>query len=333
MSLLQLLWFVLIGVLLSVFFFLEGFDYGVGILHLFLGKNKKERDQIMMTIEPVWDGNEVWLLTAGGAIFASFPYWYASLFSGFYIPLFIVLVALILRGVCFAFRHYSETEKSKEIWDKVFGISNIFPPFMLGMIFTAMVSGMPMDQNGNISAGLFDYVTLFSIVGGVAVLVLCLIHGLNYLVLKTTADVYNRAKKWTLIAYPILFAGEVLFAILLFFYTDFFKLHLIMTLLMLILIVLFSILGFISSLKSKELMAFILSGLTLVAVVILLFVGLFPRVMVSSISPEYSLLISNASSSAYTLKTMTIVTIIILPFVLAYQAWSFYFFRHRIGKK
>lgn len=333
MSFWQILWFVLIGVLFSGFFFLEGFDYGVGILHLFLGKNKEERDQIMMTIEPVWDGNEVWLLTAGGAIFASFPYWYAALFSGFYIPLFIVLAGLILRGVCFAFRHFSETEKGKEFWDKVFGISNIIPPFVLGMIFTGMVAGMPMDAKGDIYASVGNYITPFTIVGGVAVLLLCLLHGLNYIGLKTTGSVRDRAHEWAKKLYIVLFAGEVLFAVLLYFYTDFFVVHPVSTIVLLVVIVGLSVFATKSVYSRHEGRAFIASGLTLVSVVALLFTGLFPRVMVSSINPDYSLLIANASSTTYTLKVMTVVVVCILPFVLAYQAWAYNFFKGRVERK
>lgn len=333
MSIWQILWFVLIGVLFSGFFILEGFDYGVGILHLFLGRDKEERDQIIMTIEPVWDGNEVWLLTAGGAIFASFPFWYASLFSGFYIPLFLVLASLILRGVCFAFRHFSETNKGKAFWDKVFGISNIFPPFLLGMIFTDMVAGMPMDAKGNIYATFADYVTPFSVVGGVAVLLLCILHGLNYLALKTDGDVRERANKWAKKLYLVLFAGEVAFAVLLYFYTDFFKVHPIVTLLMLVVIVALSVVATKAVYSRKDGLAFLSSALTFVALVVLLFAGLFPRVMVSSLNPEYSLLISNASSSEHTLIIMTIVSVIILPFVLGYQIWTYLFFKNRVQKK
>lgn len=333
MSFWQILWFFLIGVLFSGFFFLEGFDYGVGILHLFLGRNKAERDQIMMTIEPVWDGNEVWLLTAGGAIFASFPYWYAALFSGFYILLFLVLAGLILRGVCFAFRHFSETEKGKEFWDKIFGISNIIPPFLLGMIFTGMVAGMPMDARGNIYATFGDYVTPFTVVGGVAVLLLCILHGLNYLGLKTTGDVRERAHAWSKKLYYLLFAGEVLFAVLMFFYTDFFVVHPVSTVVLLAVIVGLSVFALKSVYSRHEGKAFIASGLTFVALVALLFTGLFPRVMVSSLNPDYSILIANASSTPYTLKVMTVVVVCILPFVLAYQAWAYYFFRGRVPKK
>ena len=331
MTFLQVLWFILIGVLFSGFFLLEGFDYGVGFLHLFLGRNKAERDQIMATIDPIWDGNEVWLLTAGGAIFASFPKWYAALFSGFYIPLFVVLAGLILRGVCFAFRHFSETDKGKAFWDKVFGVSNILPPFFLGMIFTAMVAGMPMDEKGNIYAGFADYVTPFSVVGGVAVFLLCLLHGLNYLTLKTEGPVRDRAYEWAKKLYLVLFAGLVAFAVLLYLSTDFFQVHLVSTLVIVVLIVLLSVFATISVYKREELKAFIASGLTLVSVVLLLFTGLFPRVMVSSLDPSLSLTIAEASSTPYTLMTMTIVTVIVLPFVLVYQGWALNFFKARVG--
>ncbi|CEM61955.1 cytochrome d ubiquinol oxidase subunit II [Treponema phagedenis] len=329
-SFLQLLWFALIGVLFSGFFILEGFDFGVGMLHLLMGKNEKERDAIQLSIGHVWDANQVWLLTAGGAMFASYPYWYAALFSGFYLILFLVLVGLILRGVSFIFRAKMPTSRGKRIWDFIFGISSFMAPFFLGVLFTAMVRGMPIDEKGNMVAGFFDYIDFFSLVGGVAVTVLCLLHGLNYLALKMDGDLRMRAKDWARKLYLVLFVGLVLFSVLLFFSTDFFFLRPISTISSLLIIVALSLWAALSVYNGKEGKAFIASSLSFVSLVLLLFVGLFPRVMVSSIAPENSILIANASSSEYTLLVMTIVTVCLLPFVLGYQIFAYYSFSERI---
>lgn len=330
MSALQLLWFVLIGVLFSGFFFLEGFDFGVGMSVQTLAHNEKEKDQIVATIGPVWDGNEVWLLTAGGAMFASFPYWYASLFSGFYLILFIILVGLIIRGVSFEFRHRMPAEK-KNIWNWTLTIGSFLVPFFFGILFIALVHGMPIDAHGDVSAGFTDYISLFSVVGGVALTLLCYLHGLNYLALKTTGPVRERARNYAKLLYWVLYAGLFVFALLLYFQTDFFDRHFAVTLGLLVLIVALTVAANAGVIKKKEMVAFLASGLTLVALVVLLFSGLFPRVMISSTNPDFSLSIANASSSPYTLKTMSIIAVTILPFVLAYTGWTYYIFRKRIS--
>ena len=176
---LQLLWFTLIGLLFSGFFFLEGFDFGVGMSVQTLAHNEEEKDQIVKTIGPVWDGNEVWLLTAGGAMFASFPYWYASLFSGFYLILLLILVGLIIRGVSFEFRANFPKEH-KNIWNWTLTIGSTIVPFFFGLMFVSMIQGMPLGEDGNMTATFTDYVNPFSIVGGIALTLLCYLHGLNY---------------------------------------------------------------------------------------------------------------------------------------------------------
>ncbi|GAB2024068.1 cytochrome d ubiquinol oxidase subunit II [Lactovum odontotermitis] len=331
MSGLQIFWFIVIAVLFSGFFFFEGFDYGVGISSLFVAKDEREVDQCVASIGPFWDGNEVWLLTAGGAMFASFPYWYASLFSGYYLILFLILVGLICRGVSFEFRHRAITQGQKNLWTKVLGWSSLFVPFMLGLLFTSFIQGMPMDAKGNISAGFFDYVNLLSIVGGVAVALLCWLHGLNYLALKVDGPLRENAHKLANILYFVLYAGEVVFAILLAVFTDFLKEHAVLTLLLLVVIVALSVLAHLSVRAKKEIIAFISSGLTFVALVALLFQGIFPRVMIAN-NPVNSILIKNASSTSYTLTAMTIVALCILPFVLVYIGWSYFIFRKRIAK-
>lgn len=325
---LQLLWFTLIGILFSGFFFLEGFDFGVGMSVQTLAHNEDEKDQIVQTIGPVWDGNEVWLLTAGGAMFASFPYWYASLFSGFYLILLLILVGLIIRGVSFEFRANFPKER-KNIWNWTLTIGSTMVPFF-GLMFVALIQGMPLDADGNMTATFTDYVNPFSVVGGIAMTLLCYLHGLNYIALKTEGPIRARARNYASVFYGILYAGLIVFAVMLYFETDFFDLHFATTLGLLIVIVLLTILANFSVFKGMEMTAFLASGFTLIALVVLIFTGLFPRVLISSLDSSYDLLIADASSSRYTLKIMSYLSLTILPFVLAYTAWSYYIFRKRI---
>lgn len=329
MSGLQLMWFVLIGVLFSGFFFLEGFDFGVGMSVQTLAHNEKEKDQIINTIGPVWDGNEVWLLTAGGAMFASFPYWYASLFSGYYLILFIILFGLIIRGVSFEFRH-KVPEKNKNFWNWTLSIGSFIVPFFFGLLFISLVQGMPIDADGNMTATFTDYVNVFSVVGGVALTLLCYLHGLNYISLKTEGQVREHARNYAKLLYYVLYVGLVLFAVLMYFQTDFFAKNAVLTTVLVVAIVLLTIFANVSVFKEKELAAFLASGLTLVVLVVLLFTGLFPRVMISSLGSQFDILIKDASSTPYTLKLMTYISFTLLPFVLAYTAWAYYVFRRRV---
>lgn len=329
MSFLQVLWFLLLGVLFSGFFFLDGFDYGVGMAVGTLAHNEGERSQIIRTIGPVWDGNEVWLITAGGAMFASFPYWYATLFSGYYLILLFILVGLILRGVSFEFRAKSPAKK-KPVWDKIMAICSFVVPFLFGAMFISMIKGMPIDAAGNMHAHFLDYFNWFSIVGGIALALLTYLHGLNYITLKTTGPVSQRAQNYAQAFYWVLYVGEVIFALLLLFQTDFIAVHPIATLVCLVLIVGFSVWAHVATFKNKQGYAFTASGLTLISLVMLIFCGLFPRVMISSISAKYDLLIQSASSSHYTLIVMTIATVILVPCVLAYTIWAYWIFRKRI---
>lgn len=330
MSFLQILWFILIGVLFAGFFFLDGFDYGVGMAVGTLAHNEGERAQIIQTIGPVWDGNEVWLITAGGAMFASFPYWYATLFSGYYLILLFILVGLILRGVSFEFRAKSPEEK-KPIWERIMAVTSFLVPFLFGVMFISMIKGMPIDAAGNMHAHFFDYFNWFSIVGGIALALLTYLHGLNYITLKTKGPVSERAQNYAHFFYWVLYLGEVIFALLLLFQTDFLAVHPIATLLCLVLIVGFSVWAHAATFANKQGHAFTASGLTLVSLVALIFCGLFPRVMISSISSKFDLMIQSASSSNYTLIVMTIATVILVPCVLAYTIWAYWIFRKRIA--
>ncbi|MBU9788678.1 cytochrome d ubiquinol oxidase subunit II [Lentilactobacillus sp. IMAU92037] len=329
MTNLQLLWFLLIGVLFSGFFFLEGFDFGIGMAVRFFAKNRDERDVVIQTIGPHWDGNEVWLITAGGAMFASFPMWYASLFSGYYLVLFLILVALIFRGVSFEFRANMQTDTWRNFWEWAASIGSFCAAFLFGMMFVSMIQGMPIDANGNIFGSFTDYVNWFSLVGGVAVSLLCFIHGLNFLRLKTTGELRDRAQKWSKILYPVLLAGEVVFVILLYLTTDFFAKKPVSTWSILIALVIFTLAAWWGARAKHDWASFIASGLSLISVVVLIFNGLFPRVMIANNSAN-SILIKNASSSPYTLHLMTILTFTILPIVLIYFIWSYWVFYKRL---
>lgn len=329
MTMLQILWFFLIGLLFAAFFFLDGFDYGVGMAVKTLAHNEAERTQLIRTIGPVWDGNEVWLITAGGAMFASFPYWYATLFSGYYLILLVILVGLIIRGVSFEFRAQSPMAK-KPLWDNALALGSLIVPFFFGVMFISMIKGMPIDAQGNIQVHFFDYFNWFSIVGGVALTLLTYLHGLNYIALKTTGAIQARAQNYSQAFYWVLYLGEVVFALLLLFQTDFIKVHPLATLLGLALIVAFSVLAHANTFKNRNGWAFVFSGLTLVSLVALLFSGLFPRLMISSISSQYDLMIKSASSSNYTLIVMTIATLVLVPCILVYTAFAYWIFRKRI---
>lgn len=331
MSGLQLFWFILIAVLFGGFFFLEGFDFGVGMSVLALARNKREVNQAIATIGPFWDMNEVWLLTAGGAMFASFPYWYASLFSGYYNILLLILACLILRGVTFEFRHRSESEKVERGWEIVLGVTSFFIPFLFGLMFTSMIQGVPMDARGDIYASFTTYVNPLSLVGGVAVALMSFLHGLNYIALKTEGNMRKRANDLANKLYFVLYAGEVVFALLIAMKTDFIEKHAALTIGLLAVIVLLTVFAHVSVAKKREMSAFLSSGLTFLALVALLFQGLFPRVMIAE-NPAYSILIKDASSTHYTLTTMSYITIAILPFVLAYMAWTYYIFRKRFSE-
>jgi cytochrome d ubiquinol oxidase subunit II len=327
------LWFGLIAVVFIGFFFLEGFDFGVGMSLKFLARNQTERSVMVNTIGPVWDANEVWLLTGGGAIFAAFPNWYATMFSGYYIPLLVVLLALIARGVSFEFRSKVPDSRWTNIWDWALFIGSLLPPFLLGVLFTSMLKGMPIHKDMNMNAGFTDFINVYSIWGGITVTLLSFLHGLNFLTLKTEGELRKRS---AVLAKKVVFAilgALIVFVGLSLFMTDIFEVRLVPEVILVALIVLVYILSFIFIGKKREGLAFTMSGLGLVFTVSAIFVGLFPRVMISSINKAFDLTVYNASSGAYSLKIMTIVALTILPFVLGYTIWSYYIFRKRVSDK
>ncbi|GAB6991193.1 cytochrome d ubiquinol oxidase subunit II [Paenibacillus pini] len=328
------LWFVLVAVLFVGFFFLEGFDFGVGMSTGILAKNDTERRVLINSIGPFWDANEVWLITAGGAMFAAFPNWYATLFSGFYTPLVLLLLALIGRGVAFEFRGKVETPSWKKTWDVVIFIGSLLPPLLLGVVFADLIKGLPIGQDMEMRASFFgDIVNIYSVVGGITVVMLCLVHGLMFTTLRTIGDLQERARKMGKLLLIPLAALLVVFEIMTYFMTDVFEAHGGLMAITVVVIVVALVLAYIFMSKQRDGWAFGMTGAVIALTITSVFIGLFPNVMISSIDTAFNLTITNAASGHYSLKVMTIVAISLLPFVLGYQIWSYFVFHKRVHEK
>lgn len=328
---LNILWFILITVLFVGFFFLEGFDYGVGILLPFLGKNDTDRRILINTIGPVWDGNEVWMITAGGAIFAAFPNWYATLFSGFYLALFLILMALIARGVGFEFRSSDRSPRWRELWDWMIFAGSTLAAILWGVAVADLLRGVPIDAKMQFAGNFLDLVSPYAILGGLTTLLLFTLHGALYLTLKTEGKMAQNARSTAQQIGVVTLVIVLLFAGMTYFQTDLFAST--GATLALLASAVALVLAYGLSRAERWGWAFGYSSLTLLFLTVSVFWGLFPRVMVSSLKPEWSLTIYNASSSPYTLKIMTIVALTMVPIVLAYQAWTYWIFRKRVTQK
>jgi len=328
---LQILWFILIAVLWIGFYFLEGFDFGVGMLLPFLGKKDEERRAIMNTIGSVWDGNEVWLLTAGGATFAAFPEWYATMFSGFYLALFLLVVGLILRGISFEYRSKDAAPAWRNRFDWMIAIGSFLPSLLLGTAFANLVHGIPINADKIFTGNFFTLLNPYGLIGGVTMVSVFLLHGANFLTLKLEGHLRERARELSKKLYRVAAIAVVLLAVATYFFTDISTKIGINPGIMPIasVVVLLVTIYFINN--KMEGWAFISTGVHLVLTQVAFFTLMFPRVMVSSTNPDYSLTIFNASSSQYTLTVMSIVALIFVPIVLAYQGWTYYMFRKRIS--
>ncbi len=325
---LNTLWFILITVLFIGFFFLEGFDYGVGILLPFLGKNDEERRMIINTIGPFWDGNEVWMITAGGAIFAAFPNWYATLFSGFYIALFLLLAALIIRAVSFEYRSKVESPSWRNLWDWAIFFGSLIPALLWGVAVANLVKGTPIDENMQFVGNFFDLLSPFTLLGGLATLFVFILHGAYFLTLKTGSPVMERAKATAQKVWPIALVFAGLFLIWMSFSSG--------KILSIVATIIAAVALLVAGFRARQERfgcSFGWTGAAIAFFTISVFAALYPNVMVSSLDPAYNLTIYNASSSPYTLKVMTIVALIFVPIVLVYQGWTYYTFRQRITRE
>jgi len=320
------IWFSLIAVLWIGYFTLEGFDFGVGMLLPFLAKNDTERRVMYNTIGPVWDGNEVWVLVAGGATFAAFPEWYATLFSGFYLPLLLILVALIVRGLAFEYRHKRDDARWKAWWDRALIYGSLLPAVLWGVAFANIVHGVPIDANKEFTGNLFTLLNPFGLLGGLVTLGLFLTHGAMFVALKTVGDIRVRARElalWTGLPTAVL---AVVFLV----WTQI-DTGSVSSAIAFVAAALALVAGLAAIWSGREGWAFVGTFATIGLAVAGLFLALFPDVMPSSTDAAYSLTTTSAAATSYTLKVMTWVAVIFTPLVLCYQAWSYWVFRRRIG--
>ena len=318
-------WFALIAVLWIGYFVLEGFDFGVGILLPILGHDEPERRSMLRTIGPVWDGNEVWVLVAGGATFAAFPEWYATLFSGFYLALFLILVALIVRGVAIEYRNKRGDLAWRTRWDYAVAIGSFLPALLWGVAFANIVQGVPIDADKQFTGNLITLLNPFGLLGGLTTLLLFVTHGLMFLRLKTDGVIRERAAALIL---PVgLVTAVVAVAFLL--WAQAIRGDAVSTAIAVAAAVAF-VGALVASRLRREGWAFVGSAVTIGLAVVSLFVALFPDVMPSSTDAAYSLTTTNAASTEYTLTIMTVVAVIFVPIVLGYQAWTYWVFRKRV---
>lgn len=319
-------WFALIAVLFIGYFVLEGFDFGVGMLAPVLSEDDTDRRVVINTVGPVWDGNEVWLITAGGALFAAFPEWYATLFSGFYLPLLAILVALIVRGVAFEFRGKGDTALWRARWDRALFWSSLLPAFLWGVAFASILRGVPLDADHEWAGSLLDLLSPYALLGGLTTLLLFLLHGAVFISLKTDGGVRHRARALAARLAPptvVVAAGFLLWT------------HAqtgnVRSAALSVVAALSLIAATLLVRTRREGWAFTATALTIAAAVGAMFLALFPDVLPSTVAGN-GLTVENASSTDYTLEIMTWVAVFATPVVVAYQAWSYWVFRKRISR-
>ncbi|MFU8839883.1 MAG: cytochrome d ubiquinol oxidase subunit II [Nitriliruptoraceae bacterium] len=332
---LETLWFGLIAVLFIGYFVLEGFDFGVGILTKVIAHDDTDRRVLINTIGPVWDGNEVWVITAGGAMFAAFPLWYATVFSSFYLPLFLILVGLIVRGVAFEFRGKRTDEKWRWWWDQAIFYGALLPAILWGVAFANFVRGIPLEADGLFVGTLLDLLHPYALLGGVGTLLMFTTHGAVYLALKTEdrGEIQQRAEKLGLWLSAVTALGVIAF--LAWTYLNAVALGDTGVVPGIIPVSAMGAAIAVPILLREKLhgWAFVATTSMIALTVLTLFLNLYPRLLVSSIDAGFDITIQNARASDLTLTIMTWATVVFLPIVLAYQAWSYWVFRHRVSRE
>jgi cytochrome bd ubiquinol oxidase subunit II len=312
-------WFVAIAVLWTGYLVLEGFDFGVGVLVPAVGRDETGRRQMINAIGPVWDGNEVWLITAIGATFAAFPAWYAGLLSGFYLPVLAIVLALVVRGVAFEYRGKRDDPVWRARWDAAIVVGSAVPAFGWGLVLAGVVRGVELGPDGVVRSSLLDLLHPYALLGGLALLALSTLHGALFLGLRTTGPVHARARRAArraaLVALPAVtgflaltggaLAGGLAAALLL--------------------------LAVAAAARGREGRAFAATAATVVLLAVVLFTALHPAVLPSLVSPDYSLTVASAASGPYTLGLLSVIGAVFLPLVVAYQAWSYWVFRRRVA--
>lgn len=326
MDFLPTLWFILIAVLWVGYLFLEGFDLGVGILMKTFARGEKERRVLLNTVGPVWDGNEVWLLTAGGATFAAFPFWYASLFSALYLPLVFVLLALIFRAVAFEYRGKVHSDSWRQTWDWAIALGSFVAAFGIGAMLALTTTGLPLNANGDRVGGPFAWFTWYAVLGGLAVVGFAVIHAAAFVALKTDGDIRHRARRLVGRWLPVGLLPLALWAIMVALqHGKWFSWVLIAV------AVAAAVTSWAANRANREGWSFLAMGVFLLSGAAAIFSAVYPVVLPSTLDPLWNLTVENASSSSYTLGLMSIVAAVGVPLVLAYQAWTYWVFRKRIS--
>jgi cytochrome bd ubiquinol oxidase subunit II len=328
MSSLVPFWFIIIAILWTGFFILEGFDFGVGMLHGFVAADDAGRRAAINTIGPLWDGNEVWLITAGAAMFAAFPGWYATMFSGMYLAIVLLLAALIVRGVAFEYRGKRDAASWRRTWDVLLTVGSLLAPLLIGIALADLLHGLPINSAQNYTGSFWDLLQPYALWTGVTLVLVCLLHGATFLCLKTTGDMQQRSRQLARWIAP--FAGAFVIGFIIWTHvtasTTFF-------LNVIELLAILAVLAAISLVYNhRDGFAFTATTVTIASCILAIFVDLYPNVMVSSTNPAYNLTVHNTASNPYALKAMTVVVIVFLPLVLIYQAWTYYVFRRRISR-
>ncbi len=332
---LESIWFFLWGLLWAIYFMTDGFDLGLGTLMPFVAKNEEDKKVVVNAMGPLWDGNEVWLLTAGGVTFAAFPLVYAVMFSSLYTALMLILFALILRGVAFEFRGKVDSDKWRKIWDGCLFIGSAAPALLFGVAFANIFQGIPIDQNGIYQGNLFTLLNIYGLLGGVLFLLLFLVHGANWLAIKSEGELQARAASTASKLWPVLVGIAVIFLVVSAFttslYNNFLAYPYLFAVILLAVAALFAIRIFLA--RKAYFKAWFASAATIVACTFYGVIGLFPNMFPSNIDAAYSLTAHNASSSPLTLKIMLVVVILFVPIVLAYQIWTYFFFKGKVTEE
>ncbi|KRC50969.1 cytochrome C oxidase assembly protein [Leifsonia sp. Root227] len=324
---LAILWFGIVAFFFVGYFVLDGFDFGVGMAIPFLSKDDVDRRVMINTIGPVWDLNETWVIVGGAALFAAFPEWYATLFSGFYLALLLILLALIVRGVSFEYRHQRPDSRWKKWFDGMIFVGSFLPALLWGVAFANIVQGVALDAHYDYTGTLFDLLNPYALLGGVTTLLLFFTHGVVFISLKTDGEIRARARK--LAARSGLLAIVVAATFLLWTAIAHFS---VVFLILAVLAAVALIASWVANLRGAEGWSFAFMAVTIALAVVSLFAALFPNVMPSSPNPENSLTIANASSSETTLTVMTWVAAIFLPLILLYQGFTYWIFRKRVTR-